>query len=259
MRVCVLISLLGVAGCVGKKKYDLLLADYNEATAAIEDLELEVEDLNARYARERERSEALTAEKASLLQDQSALQSSVAEMQKALLELSKRKTEADARIAEFRNLLARFKSLIDAGKLRVKIVDGRMVVELATDILFDSGSAKLSDDGQAALAEVALVLASIPDRRFQVEGHTDDVPIKTAQYPSNWELAAGRAVTVVKALVQGGLPAERVSAASYGEFKPAYYNDSPEGRAANRRIEIVVVPDLSQLPGFEELTRIQAP
>ena len=75
---------------------------------------------------------------------------------------------------------------------------------------------------------------------------------------SNWELAAARALTVVKTMVEAGLPAERISAASYGEHKPARANDSQEGKAANRRIEIVVVPDLSSLPGFDELKRASA-
>jgi chemotaxis protein MotB len=103
---------------------------------------------------------------------------------------------------------------------------------------------------------VSEVLASIPERKFQVEGHTDDVPIKTAQYPSNWELAAARSMMVVKEMVTAGMPPERISAASFGEFKPALANDTPEGRAANRRIEIVLVPDLSSLPGFDELSRV---
>ena len=98
-------------------------------------------------------------------------------------------------------------------------------------------------------------LSTIPERRFQVEGHTDNVPIKTAQFPSNWELAAARALIVTKTMVEAGLPGERVSAASFGESKPAVSNDTPDGKAQNRRIEIVVVPDLSTLPGFDELQK----
>ncbi|MBM4282526.1 MAG: endoflagellar motor protein [Deltaproteobacteria bacterium] len=176
-------------------------------------------------------------------------------MRSALDELNRRKAEADARVAEYRALLARFRALIDAGKLNVKIIDGRMVVALASDILFPSASAALSKEGRAAIDEVAVVLASIPDRRFQVEGHTDDLPIKTAQFPSNWELAAARALTVTRAMVDAGLPEARVSAASYGAAKPAVTSATPEGRAQNRRIEVVVVPDLSTLPGFDELQK----
>lgn len=257
MRSILLLTLLCSLGCVGKKKYTLLLGEYNDANALIESLNADVEDLTGRLESCKEQNQALTDEKANLLADQDALQSSVSEMQKALVELSQRKAEADSRINEFRSLMARFKSLIDAGKLRVKIVDGRMVVELATDILFDSGSAQLSANGKIAIGEVAMVLSSIPDRRFQVEGHTDNVPIKTAQYPSNWELASARSISVTKALLEAGLPADRVSAASYADYRPVMSNDTPEGRAANRRIEIVVVPDLSTLPGFEELRKLQ--
>ena len=261
MRAWLLLALVLSQGCVGKKKYVALADEYLKTRTQLEE---EVDELNNDVARltsklekERGRADFCETEKAELMQDQAKLQTSVQDMQKALIDLSKRKTESDTRINEFKSLLARFKSLIDAGKLRVKIVDGRMVVELATDILFGSGSAQLSPDGKLAIAEVAAVLASIPDRRFQVEGHTDNVPIKTAQYPSNWELAAARSVTVVKSLVDAGLPATVVSAASFAEYKPVYNNDTVEGKAGNRRIEIVVVPDLSQLPGFEELNKLQ--
>jgi chemotaxis protein MotB len=131
-----------------------------------------------------------------------------------------------------------------------------MVVQIGTDILFPSGSAELSKEGQAALPRVGAVLAQLKDNEYQVEGHTDNVPIKTSKYPSNWELAAARAITVVKTLNAAGVPSNQVSAASYAEYKPAATNETPEGKQANRRIEIVVVPDLSKLPGFEELNAL---
>lgn len=228
------------AALIAEQKKSAALAAAHEAKAA------ELASANA----------ALRAELSQVVKDKSALKASVDEMKLALDELARRKAEADKRIAEYRSLLSRFQSLIDAGKLRVKIVDGRMVVALASDILFSSGSAALSKDGKASVAEVASVLSQIPDRKFQVEGHTDNVPIRTEQFPSNWELASARALTVLKTMVDAGLPADRVSAASFGESKPAASNDTPEGKAQNRRIEIVVVPDLSQLPGFEELQKV---
>ena len=159
----------------------------------------------------------------------------------------------DLRSLFFKGLLAKFKKLIDSGKLRVKIVDGRMVLELPTDVLFSSGKAKLSDEGTIAIQVIAAVLATIPGRRYQVEGHTDNVPIKTSRYPSNWELAAARAIGVTKAMIVAGMPGETISAASFGQFRPLSTNDTAEGKATNRRIEIVLVPDLSSLPGFDEL------
>lgn len=281
-------TLLLLTGClVGKGKYDALQAELDATKAALSGqvserdakirsleealaeekaklaaLEAEKAALQAKLegelAGERERNKQLLDEKAALVADRTRLKGSVEEMKTALAELEARKAAAEARIAEYQSLLVRFKKLIDAGKLSVKIVDGRMVVALATDILFASGSAQLSTDGAAAIGEVAQVLATIPDRSFQVEGHTDNVPIQTEKYPSNWELASARALTVVRTMISAGLPATRVSAASYGEFKPTAPNDTPANKAQNRRIEIVVVPDLSGLPGFDELKQAAA-
>jgi chemotaxis protein MotB len=278
-RALLLSTLLLGSACVTQKQYDALMAERNGLDATLSDrnkalAELEArqqrlaarnKDLEAQLAEEQDRVKDLTAridrlsaDMAAATKDKSQLQANVAEMTQALAELEKRRAEAEARVAEFKNLLARFRSLIDAGKLKVRIVDGRMVVVLATDILFGSGSAALSKDGRAAVAEVGQVLASIPRRSFQVEGHTDNVPIATAQYPSNWELASARAITVLKAMVEGGLPADRISAASFADTRPVAPNDSSEQRAQNRRIEIIIVPDLSQLPGFEELKKLDA-
>ena len=100
----------------------------------------------------------------------------------------------------------------------------------------------------------------MPDRRYQIEGHTDNLPIHNSQYRSNWELAAARGLGVVRAMNEAGMDARLLSAASYGEFHPAASNETPDGRAENRRIEVILVPDLSRLPGYEELQQVvQAP
>jgi chemotaxis protein MotB len=198
------------------------------------------------------------AELAEVLGKRARLEASVAEMTQAVAELGRRQAAADRRVAEYRDMLTRFAGLIDAGKLDVRIVDGRMVLTLPMDILFASGSARLSNDGRASLLELGAGLATIPDKRFQVEGHTDDVPIATERFPSNWELASARSLVVLHTLLGAGVGPEALSAASFGEHKPRADNRTDEGRASNRRIEIVVVPDLSGLPGFEELERLDA-
>jgi chemotaxis protein MotB len=231
-------------------------AQLESSNAKTKDLEAALAEEQAKNATLATQIAGLQGDLAKLVKDRSSLKGSVDDMRVALAELQQRKSQAEARIAEYKSLLGKFQSLIDAGKLKVKMTDGRMVVVLATDVLFASGSANLSKGGKAAIAEVAGLLASIPKRSFQVEGHTDNVPISTAQYPSNWELAAARSLTVVKTMVDAGLPAQRVSAASYGDTRPAVANDTTEGRAQNRRIEITVVPDLSTLPGFEELQKV---
>jgi chemotaxis protein MotB len=267
-----------LCACVTQGTFDKLKAEYDESQAQLEaknktirdyetktaemdkqanDLRAEIEKEKGNVADLQSRITQLDAERAEMLKKGSKLEASVTEMTAALADLQKRKQEADARLAEYKGLLEKFKSLIDAGKLKVKIIDGRMVVVLASDVLFKSGSADLSDKGKAAVAEVSSLLASIPKRKFQVEGHTDNVPIKTAEFPSNWELASARAINVVKTMIESGMPHDRISAASFGDGKPTATNSSPDGRAQNRRIEIIVVPDLSTLPGFDELNKVQ--
>jgi chemotaxis protein MotB len=271
------LSLAGGSGCVSSGTHEALQADFDKSQKALADEEEKSKSLEEALAAEEKKSAQLQAhadqikanlkkamdeltatneKMASAMKDKTKMSESIAEMKTAMAELKKRKAEADKRIAEFKDLLSKFKSLIDAGKLKVKITDGRMVVALATDVLFGSGSARLSKDGKAAITEVTQVLTTIPGRSFQVEGHTDNVPIKTAKYASNWELAAARSLTVVKTMIDSGMAPERVSAASFGDTKPAASNQSDEGKAANRRIEIVVVPDLSTLPGFDELKKV---
>lgn len=187
--------------------------------------------------------------------DRGQLKSSLEDMKKALEEMRAREAEQKKRLQEFQDLTARFKKLIDAGTLSVRMIDGKMVVSLGSDVLFTSGSAKLSGQGVQTIKDVTAQLAAI-GKSYQVEGHTDDVPIATAQFPSNWELASARALNVVKTMVDSGMPTERVSAASFGKFHPVADNKTKEGKAANRRIEIVIVPDLSSLPGYEELQKV---
>jgi len=136
--------------------------------------------------------------------------------------------------------------MIDAGELRVALRDGRMVLQLSNDVLFDTGRTEIKAPGQAALREVAAVLSGMPERHFQVAGHTDNVPINNMRFPSNWELSTGRALEVVHYLVAQGLVPTSLSAAGYGEFDPVASNGEAEGRARNRRTEITLQPEIEE-------------
>lgn len=252
-KVLLPLLVLALAGCVTQSTYDALKMENDNNVATLSKRDKELEETRKSLKAEEEKAAALAAKMAQLEAALGDTQKDKSALENALVELRKRKAETEARIAEFKALLDKFKSLIDSGKLKVSIREGRMVVALATDILFPSGSATLSKDGKAAIAEVAELLKTIPDRKFQIEGHTDNVPTKNK---SNWELASSRALTVLKTMTDTGMPGERISAASFGDTKPAKGNDTPEDRAANRRIEIVLVPDLSSLPGFDELQRV---
>lgn len=138
-----------------------------------------------------------------------------------------------------------------AERLRAKL--GDRGVEVATDRRgvvvslresgsFATGSAELSAEARRVLADLAATIKAEGDVFLRVEGHTDDVPIQTGRYASNWELSTARATTVVTYLLQdAGLAPERLSAAGYGEFHPRAPNTSPENRARNRRVDVVIL------------------
>ncbi|NHA13567.1 flagellar motor protein MotD [Thioalkalivibrio sp. XN279] len=130
--------------------------------------------------------------------------------------------------------------LIEADLIRVQRVSFWLEVEINTSFLFASGSATVAADAQPAISRLAQLLAAA-DVRLQVEGHTDSVPISTAQFPSNWELSAGRAASVVHLLAAHGVDPAAMAAVGYGEHRPVAGNDTAEGRRQNRRVLIVVL------------------
>lgn len=170
-------------------------------------------------------------------------------------ELRKMRAAAEARNADFRSLLEKFRKMIDAGTLQVKVRNGRMVVQMQSDVLFASGSAQLKPDAKVAITEIANTIKGFPERRFQVVGHSDSTPIMTARFPSNWELSSQRAIEVVKLMVDAGVPPEMISGAGNAEFDPIAPNDSPENKAQNRRVEIVFMPKIDELPGFDTVLK----
>ena len=169
-------------------------------------------------------------------------------MEAALAEAAAREARAAKRLQEYNSMLKQLKSMIDSGKLTVRIVRNKMVIELPEAVLFASGSAKLKKEGIRVLAELGPVLASLKGREFQVGGHTDNKPIRTKRFPSNWELSGARSIDVAELLIEYGVPGNRISAAAYADTQPGESNDTAEGRAKNRRIEIALQPNLDELP-----------
>ena len=110
-------------------------------------------------------------------------------------------------------------------------------------VLFDSGNAKVKEENEKALLEVA-AMVNTTDNYIRIEGHTDDIPINSKIYASNWELSTARASSVVRLLIdKGNVSPERLSAVGYGEYKPVESNATPEGRAKNRRIDFIVMSE----------------
>jgi chemotaxis protein MotB len=144
--------------------------------------------------------------------------------------------------------LGRLKEGVDAlvkgqgigSKVRTRLETRGLVISLDGSF-FDSGSDQLRPEGYELLNALAPAILNLGSQ-VRIEGHTDDVPIQTGRFPSNWELSTARATSVVAYLVrQFGFTPEKLSAAGYGEFRPIEKNDTPEGRARNRRVDIVIL------------------
>ena len=154
----------------------------------------------------------------------------------------------EARLAEVQStydeLVGKLEQEIERGEVRISELKGKLTVNVVDKILFDSGKAALKPAGIKVLQQIGDILNSAVDKNIQVEGHTDNVPISgglAAKYPSNWELSTARATTVLHFLQDKvGVSGERLSAVGYGEYQPISSNATAEGRAENRRIQIVL-------------------
>jgi chemotaxis protein MotB len=164
-------------------------------------------------------------------------------------QVDKEKVARLARIAQmqstYNELVDKMESEIKRGEITISELEGRLTVNMVDRILFASGSADIKQAGLAVLQRVADIVKDIENKNIQVEGHTDNVAISSRlkeKFFSNWELSAARAATVVRFLRDANIPGERLSAVGFGPFKPVADNKTAEGRAQNRRIQIVLVP-----------------
>jgi chemotaxis protein MotB len=202
-------------------------------------LEQKIADLEQELADRQEMIARLETDKAGFSQELDALRD----------EQRRRQEE----LKTYKELFGRLRALIEAGTIQVSFRKGRMIVELPSAVLFDSGRTELKPEGKAALEKLVEALASVSHRDLMIAGHTDDVPINTRRYKSNWELSTQRAVVVVNYVIEKGFPADHLSAAGYGEEDPIADNATEEGKAKNRRIEIQLMPDLGELKGIEDM------
>ena len=200
-----------------------------------------------------------------LAQERSTLKSRVSDLEHMLGELRTESAELEARVQEKESQLAELQSMQDElvseleqeiadGQIQVRRLRGQLRVDMVDEILFDSGEATLKEEGKTVLKKIASVLVTA-NRVIQVQGHTDNVPIKgrLAEYfPTNWELSAARAVNVVRFLQEeAGLDPQSLSATGLSEYRPRATNDTNEGRQKNRRIEILLVPPFEPEPDSE--------
>lgn len=170
--------------------------------------------------------------------------------------------EKEKKVKELRSALDKKDSLMNAIKdklsealisfksdeLTLSSKDGKLYVSLSEKLLFKSGSATVDAKGKEAIAKLSEILAKYPDLSILVEGHTDNVQLKPGKFTDNWDLSSTRAISIVKILLGNhDLDPKRITAAGRSEYNPLVSNDTPEGRAINRRTEIILTPKLDEL------------
>jgi chemotaxis protein MotB len=189
-------------------------------------------ELGKTIAELRQRSEALGAENIRLAQE-------LADAQKA------REEKVKELSSTYDQLVDKMKGEIAKGQVTISELKGKLTVNMVDAILFDSGKAEIKTEGLVVLGKVIEILKAVNDKAIRIEGHTDAMPIAGSlaqRYPTNWELSAARAINVARYLQKESINPSLLSAAGFGEFKPVADNATVEGRAKNRRIEIVLVP-----------------
>ena len=224
----VLVAVFVTGGCVSQGTYDKLEADKNQEIAALQ---------NQRGGLEGQ-VQGLQSQKGSLERQQADLRRQIdaLEQQKAQL-----LTASQQNTSQYDALVRNLTEEVKKGELQVRQYKDMLTVDVAEQLFFDSGRADLKETGKAVLKKVGDALKGYEDKVIRVVGHTDNVPIKTKVFPSNWELSVARATTVVRYLQEVGIPPERMIASGRAEYQPVAENDTPEGRKKNRRIEITLV------------------
>jgi chemotaxis protein MotB len=189
------------------------------------------------------------------------LSASLEQQRRALEEYRRRAEQLDAIRKRFEALRTKLQKLTQLG-LKVDVRGNRMVIQLPGDVLFDSGSDQLKPEGSSILQQVAEVVRNDPElkaRQFQVAGHTDSKPLKGGRFKDNWGLSAMRARSVLLMLTTdvasggGGLDPSNWSAAGYADTDPVAENSTEEGRKRNRRVELVVQPNVEEMLNLNSL------
>jgi chemotaxis protein MotB len=258
-----LLCLLGFAGAAGagylwwtqRGEHDTALSQLKEqswrageCTRELGELQPKVDDLNRQVASCQTEKEGTVEKHRAVETMMTSMEANLQATREELEDLRVQRAEAEKRLAAFKDLTGKFQKMIDAGEIEVKFRNGSMLVAMPAEVLFPSGSADLSDPGKLAVLQVGAILKQIPGRRFMVVGHTDNLPLKGSSYKDNWQLSTARAVTVTQFLVGAGFDPKNLIAAGHGEHDPVGSNKSKEGRGKNRRIEILLLPDIGELP-----------
>lgn len=233
--------------------YKALTAKYNDCTAKNNDLKSQYAELNAKY------NDLMKKSLNDAERFNNALKIKAEELEareKRLAELQGIINSQDSLLNSLHNTVKKALLAFKSDEISVEMKNGKVYVSLSDKLLFKSGSAAVEEKGLDAIKTVADVLNKNPEIDVLIEGHTDNVPIKTAKYEDNWALSADRALSIVRLLSnEHGVNPKRLEAAGRAEFYPKAGNDSVEGRAKNRRTEIILSPKLDELYKLIEKNR----
>ncbi len=206
----------------------------------------ETESLNRQIGALEQVNKEMKEENQGLKANVDELTNQVAEQKQRVADLEMIKEQKVQEVSsEYNSMIDKMKAEIAQGQVTITDLKGKLTVNMVEAVLFDSGKAEVKKEGLAVLQKVIDVLREAKDRVIRVEGHTDNVQIAgglTRVYPTNWELSAVRAINVTRFLQAQGIDPAKLSAVACGEYKPVADNETKEGRAKNRRIEIVLVP-----------------
>ena len=178
------------------------------------------------------------------LADDQKDKSQIADLQKQIADLQQEKTDA-AQMAK--GLEQEMRTDLESKDVTISKLQGKLTVNILDRVLFNSGEAELQPAGETVMRKIAALLAAHPTLKIHVVGHTDNIPIRPearSRFASNWELSAARALAAVHFLTEkAGVDPRRVGAVGYGENRPVADNATADGRAKNRRIAIIILPD----------------
>ena len=241
-----------VAGCgVSQAEYNVRVTEVEKCQAELGQTQNQLGASHAREDQLKKEREERDDEIARLHADAAKIANNLQATQHEMEVLRRVHAQAEQRNELYRTLVARLRDAIGAGTLAVEVRKGKMLVKLGDAILFDPGQATLKSDGQRALKQVAQALKEIPERDFLVAGHTDNGRSRTRRIASNWDLSTARAVTVVRFLQSEGVDPRRLAAAGYSEFDRARRQRHARRPRQNRRIEVVVMPRIDELPQID--------
>jgi chemotaxis protein MotB len=218
---------------------------YNDLVEKHRDLQNNYNEMNDKYT-ELIRSSLNRTEQLNLALKEKGEQLLAREKRLAELEVLIRRQ--DSITNGLNNIIKKALLSFNSDEITVEMKNGKVYVSMTDKLLFRSGSADVEDKGKDAIKKLAEVLNKNTDVSIMIEGHTDNIPIKTAQFQDNWDLSVGRAINIVRLLDETyKVDAKRLTAAGRGEYMPKASNETPEGRAKNRRTEIILSPKLDEL------------